>query len=123
MCLICCRVMDWKKFAYEQQQKADAADKQRRQQQKLSTPKEMQFSARIGGTLGRHGSCACLLCCCYRLCGVHQLFKYIRSDQAVTLVYAVFVTACSLQESAASFGCCHAHHATLPSCSIPPRLL
>ncbi|WIA21372.1 hypothetical protein OEZ85_000591 [Tetradesmus obliquus] len=42
------RVMDWKKFAYEQQQKADAADKQRRQQQKLSTPKEMQFSARIG---------------------------------------------------------------------------
>jgi translation initiation factor IF-3 len=41
--------MDWGKFAYEQQQKADAADKLQRQQQKLSTPKEMQFSARIAG--------------------------------------------------------------------------
>jgi hypothetical protein len=36
-------------MSYEAQQKAEAADKQRRLQQKLATPKEMQFSARIAG--------------------------------------------------------------------------
>lgn len=43
------RILDYGKFYYEQQQKNEAAEKQRRLQQKLATPKEMQFSARIAG--------------------------------------------------------------------------
>lgn len=41
------RILDHGKMLYEQQQKAEAADKARRLQQKMATPKEMQFSARI----------------------------------------------------------------------------
>jgi hypothetical protein len=51
-----CSIIDYSKMLYDQQQKAEAADKQRRLQQKLSTPKEMQFSARIaGGWVARRG--------------------------------------------------------------------
>lgn len=51
VCIWCIRIMDWGKFMHEQQKKADAADKARRQAQKLATPKEMQFSARIAGAV------------------------------------------------------------------------
>lgn len=42
-------ILDFKRLQYEQKQKLEAAEKQRRLQQKMSTPKEMQFSARIAG--------------------------------------------------------------------------
>jgi hypothetical protein len=48
-----CRILDFKQLQYEQKQKQEAVDKQRRLQQKMSTPKEMQFSARIAGVCGQ----------------------------------------------------------------------
>eukprot|EP00879_Flechtneria_rotunda_P021200 GHRR01022333.1.p1 GENE.GHRR01022333.1~~GHRR01022333.1.p1 ORF type:complete len:233 (+),score=63.95 GHRR01022333.1:482-1180(+) len=41
------RVMDWGKVAHGQALKREEQEKARRRQEKLSTPKEMQFSARI----------------------------------------------------------------------------
>jgi translation initiation factor IF-3 len=41
--------MDWASARHEAEVKAAAADKAKRLQQKLNTPKEMQFTARIAG--------------------------------------------------------------------------
>eukprot|EP00878_Enallax_costatus_P030159 GHUV01032816.1.p2 GENE.GHUV01032816.1~~GHUV01032816.1.p2 ORF type:complete len:121 (+),score=48.45 GHUV01032816.1:525-887(+) len=40
--------MDYGQHRYEQQKKADEAEKQKRLAAKFNTPKEMQFSTRIG---------------------------------------------------------------------------
>lgn len=42
--------MDYGQHRYEQQKKADEKEKQQRLAAKFNTPKEMQFSTRIGGT-------------------------------------------------------------------------
>eukprot|EP00878_Enallax_costatus_P027312 GHUV01029384.1.p1 GENE.GHUV01029384.1~~GHUV01029384.1.p1 ORF type:complete len:309 (+),score=65.91 GHUV01029384.1:812-1738(+) len=42
------RIMDYGQHRYEQQKKADEAEKQKRLAAKFNTPKEMQFSTRIG---------------------------------------------------------------------------
>lgn len=46
-----CRILDYRQYRYKQQKKSEEAEKQKRLAQKMATPKEMQFSARIGGII------------------------------------------------------------------------